>query len=313
MSASTSEMMIGFESEILEHFNLPPITGNRHIDCPLCERKKKFRIHSHGNAVCWICVCGNGGILDLVMQVRGLSFPDAAAAIDKLIGRRYKADKKPVCSKLQTFQQKYDSLDPIRGSMAEEYLNSRGIYEMPRHSVRFSRHEYDREYDRDFCAMYSVISDEANRPCYIHKTYLDGGRKAGVEKNKKLATINASYGSVAIKLCDYDSTLGIAEGIETAQAAAQIYKMPVWATANTAFMKRFKAPVGVEYLIIFADNDCHGAGLAAAFECGHKNVLSNNDVKKVSIRWTDKLGDFCDIISGKSSEIIEWNLTKPIA
>lgn len=46
------------------------------------------------------------------------------------------------------------------------------------------------------------------------------------------------------------STLGIAEGIETALACHQITKCNTRATMNTAFMKKFRVPAGVKNLII---------------------------------------------------------------
>ena len=61
-------------------------------------------------------------------------------------------------------------------------------------------------------------------------------------------------------------------------------------------MKKFKAPMDVDHLVIFADNDLNGTGLAAAFECANKNLLSNNTVKKVTIRWTENKGDFNDLL-----------------
>lgn len=56
--------------------------------------------------------------------------------------------------------------------------------------------------------------------------------------------------SVAIRMFPTSSTLGIAEGIETALACHQITKCNTWATMNTAFMKKFRVPAGVKNLII---------------------------------------------------------------
>ncbi|MEG1654679.1 MAG: DNA primase, partial [Hafnia sp.] len=48
------------------------------------------------------------------------------------------------------------------------------------------------------------------------------------------------------------------------------------------------------------------AGHAAAFECGHRNILSNNDVEKVSIRWPES-GDFNDMLIN-GAQVFEWPL-----
>lgn len=56
--------------------------------------------------------------------------------------------------------------------------------------------------------------------------------------------------SVAIRMFPVSSTLGIAEGIETALSCHQITKCHTRATMNTAFMKKFRVPAGVKNLII---------------------------------------------------------------
>ncbi len=94
--------------------------------------------------------------------------------------------------------------------------------------------------------------------------------------------------SVAIRMFPVASTLGIAEGIETALSAHQIYNVNTWATMTANFMKKFRVPAGVKHLIIFADRDENSAtGLAAAYECAHANLLASNDLQRVSVYWPD--------------------------
>jgi len=143
---------------------------------------------------------------------------------------------------------------------------------------------------------------------YTHKTYIEGGKKADVTTNKKMQTVNKynlpcnSCGhehaaNVAVRMFPHGEMLGISEGIESALSAKILFSVPTWSVLNTSIMKAFKAPKGVKTLVIFADNDKNGAGLAAAFECAHKNLLSNNDVCKVSIRAPEVKGkDFNDML-----------------
>lgn len=56
--------------------------------------------------------------------------------------------------------------------------------------------------------------------------------------------------SVAVRMFPVASTLGIAEGIETALSAYQIYKVNTRATMTANFMKKFRVPAGVKHLII---------------------------------------------------------------
>ncbi|SFO05686.1 toprim domain-containing protein, partial [Xenorhabdus japonica] len=64
---------------------------------------------------------------------------------------------------------------------------------------------------------------------------------------------------------------------------------------NAGHMAKFIAPRGVNHLIIFADNDWNATGEAAAYACANKNLLANNDIEKVSVRYPD-LGDFNDLL-----------------
>lgn len=102
--------------------------------------------------------------------------------------------------------------------------------------------------------------------------------------------------SVAIRLFPVASTLGIAEGIETALSCKQLYGVNTWSVINAGFMEKFRVPAGVQHLVIFADMDIHTAtGQAAAFVCARSNLNAKNDLKRISIRWADH-GDFNDLI-----------------
>ncbi|MDC9591940.1 DNA primase, partial [Xenorhabdus sp. XENO-10] len=83
--------------------------------------------------------------------------------------------------------------------------------------------------------------------CYLHRTYLDGDKKADITPQKKLdAMQEEAYRdhaqSSAIRLFPVDSTLGIAEGIETALSCKQIYGVNTWSVVHAGFMERFLVP-----------------------------------------------------------------------
>ena len=311
----TIEAIKGHEELVLSHYGLPPITGNRHFpgECPLCKKRKKFRLHRYGNSVGYICVCGSGNVVNLVMETQGKDFKTASREIDKLIGNEFKPIKteykqKPAIEKKVQLMNRFAAIHTLKDSPVEAYLKSRGIYELPELSVKFSAAEWDAAENRSFNCMYAVATDEAMNIVYTHKTYLEGGKKADVATNKKMQTVNKynlpcnSCGhehaaNVAVRMFPHGEMLGISEGIESALSAKILFSVPTWSVLNTSIMKAFKAPKGVKTLVIFADNDKNGAGLAAAFECAHKNLLSNNDVCKVSIRTPEVKGkDFNDML-----------------
>jgi len=149
--------------------------------------------------------------------------------------------------------------------------------------------------------IYCVATNDLGEPVMVHETFLDGAKKADVPIQKKMTRVEVDrkeetiYDSLAIRLFASQTCLGIAEGIETALSAHALYDCAVWAVMTSGWMKKFRAPVGVEHLIIFADSDKNGTGMAAAFVCANANLLANNDVTKVTIRYPQR-GDFNDCI-----------------
>lgn len=242
--------------------------------------------------------------MQLLCAVEGKHFAEVAKQVDDILGRSYeKPEAKP---RIITPLDRWPKLSPIRGTDAEKYLNSRGIRIMPRRGIKFG---YEQVQGKRYGCMYAIAVNGAGEPCYAHQTFLDGTKKAEFPHlpTRKLTTIKQTEDSIAIRLDNSDTILGIAEGIESALSAQQRFKVPTFSTINTAFMKRFKVPAGVETLMIFADSDNNGAGHAAAFECAHKNMVNKkNDLKQVIIRWA-KSGDMNDNFSG---DLYEWQLNR---
>ena len=83
-----------------------------------------------------------------------------------------------------------------------------------------------------------------------------------------------------------DGSLGIAEGIETALSAAQIFNMPVWAVLSANGMADIPIVPGVKFLKIFADHDA--AGISAARECKRRYKKAGIEVE---VRYPLTFGD----------------------
>lgn len=314
----TVDAVVGNWEKVFNYYGLPPITGNRHFKgkCPICESKGKFRIDDVNGKGTYICKCSSGDGWALLSKTQGKDFKVLAKEVDGILGNTFNGEiqKKEVSSseKLRiNVLNKFNNLPTLDNTAADEYLKGRGIQIGNIHSVKFC--ESDRTPNGTFSAIYSIATDSKGNACYLHRTFLDGSKKADIEANKRVNSLQEDTylehaQSVAIRLTDVSSTLGIAEGIETALSCNQKYKCNTWATLSASIMKKFVAPIGVKHLIIFADTDNNLTGQAAAFECGRKNLLSNNDVEKVSIRWPQK-GDFNDVINS-DIEVYEWSGTK---
>ncbi|EPT3111743.1 DUF7146 domain-containing protein [Klebsiella michiganensis] len=314
---NTKQAAMGRWSEIFEYYGLPAITGKNHFkgECPLCGRKGKYRCDNKNGTGSYICVCGSGDGWSLLSGFTGKEFKVLAAEVDQIIGNEYTADRtraNPVRTTLaqqrEKVSRKFAKLTPLRGTGADSYLKGRGINSLPAESVRYcDKQPVD---GKNLQAIYALATDDKGELCYLHRTLLDGDKKAqtGGSAKKMMKLQEDSYleyaKSVAIRLFPVASTLGIAEGIETALSCHQITKCHTWATMNTAFMKKFRVPAGVKNLIIFADADSNAAGLAAAHVCAEANLKAKNDLETVSVRWP-KQGDFNDLLIN-GSEVFEW-------
>ena len=169
-----------------------------------------------------------------------------------------------------------EGVDP-RGSLAERYLNGRGL-ELTEDDLcgrvlrfhgrcPFGRDESDKPlFVPALLAAFRPFrnDDEARPPQAIHRI----GLKPDGSKIAKLM-LGAVAGS-AVKLDadqDVELGLGVCEGIETGLAIRATGWRPVWALGSAGAIARFAPVPGIETLTIFADHDANGVGMAAARQC----------------------------------------------
>lgn len=129
-------------------------------------------------------------------------------------------------------------------------------------------------------ALVALVTDAlTGERCTLHRTWLtcDGSGKAPIERPRLLWS-GLSKARGVIRLWPDDEGirgLGIAEGIESALAAARIFT-PMWATIDAGNMAAFPVLPCVEALTIFADHDRPNpktgrrAGNDAAKACGRR-------------------------------------------
>ena len=303
----TQDAIRGKEWAVLDHYGFRR-TNNRHIDCVLCGKKKSFRLNEYKGTPSYICTCSQGGVFNLLMQFLDYDFKTLADEIDKIIGntqdRSQIIQKRDYVGELVSY---WKTLKPIKNTSAQRYLRSRGIYAIPNRSIKVYGNDQESR-------MVAVATDDSGKPVMIHTTYLSGDKKASIETPKRWSRVDKSredsvQESIAIRMFEAQTCLGICEGIESALSAHVLYSCAVWSVLSTSVMKNFRAPVGVSHLIIFADNDKNGAGLSAAFHCGNANILAKNDVQRVTIRYPEEGGDFNDVLL-EAQNIGEFKLTR---
>lgn len=102
-----------------------------------------------------------------------------------------------------------------------------------------------------------------------------------------------------MRLASSADTLGIAEGVETAMSAAQLFEVPVWAALSSGGLIKWRPPSTVRNVIVFGDNDSSFAGQAAAFALAHKLRIEG---LHVDVRIPDEEGDWNDVVAGERND-----------
>lgn len=278
--------------------------SGKHCACPMCGGKDRFRFDDKDGRGTYYCSgCGAGDGVKLAMGITGLSFKDAARQIERLAGvvqpTTSKAERTDE-DKLAALRRAWSESKPIqRGDEAERYLIGRGLrlYDLPENIRLHSALRYRGDDEAGiYAAMLATVTAPDGRAVSLHRTYLQGARKAPVTAPKKLMQ-GLPLSGAAIRLTVVSQVLGIAEGIETALAASELFEVPVWSCISTAGIESFEPPAGVREVVVFADNDENFAGQSAAYRAAHRLKLKGFEVEVVV---PPAVGDWLDELNRRS-------------
>ena len=236
------------------------------------------------------------------MHVNGWDFARAAKEVEGVLGEvkfRPSRSKTNDASARNAMQRLWDQSAPIvAGDFVDAWFAARGIRQntYPRWLKAVERAEYaDDENQKSWHpAMVAKILASDGAPTNLHRTYLTlNGQKADVGSVRKVMAGGIAKGS-AIRLFEPGPVLGVAEGIETAFAASELFRVPVWSTINTTILSGWQPPEDVHQVIIFGDNDPKFGGQAAANALAHRLACSGLSVRieippKVGEDWNDVL------------------------
>jgi len=264
--------------------------SNKHTSCPMCGGKDRFRLTDYRGNGEWICnQCGNGNGIDLIMRLDGLDFKQVVEAVKPLIGHI-----QPVAVKAADAGKIMANLKALFKGATKEvitpYLANRGITVKPDVWYHPSMLYFDEGKKSFHYGMLGVISSSEGEPIAAHRTYLTKeGTKANVPEVKKVTSAIKPISGGAIRLFKHDGVLGIAEGIETACAALQLFNIPTWAAICANGMEKFVVPENVTELHIFADNDMNGTGQRAAdvLSKRYKDISVIHVAEKINTDWAD--------------------------
>ncbi len=281
------------------------VLNGKHQPCPLCGGKDRFRFDDKDGTGSYFCSgCGAGNGFDLLGKLKGWDFKTCSDELDKIVGR-YQPDKprqqidqdklRQAMNNTWGGAQALTGIDPVTKYLENRAINlARHVQDIRYHPNLNYHHEANRYTSHP--AMIAKFTGPDGKPSSIHRTYLDPlGKKADVPIVKRMMAGKTAKGGAVRLFAVKDDTLGIAEGIETALAAAQIKRIPVWAALDAGKMMQWEPPEGVQNILIFADNDSNYAGQSAAYALANRLCTVGNYVS-VIVQTPPMIGDWNDYL-----------------
>lgn len=271
---------LGVESKLLD---------GKHGPCPFCEGRDRFRwdnSNGNGSFICGQCGAGDG--IEFLKRLKGWDFKEAARAVDEVIGGGVTAEKLPPRMDEKTRIERLNKLwaDSIRldgSDMASRYLAGRDVLPASLPScLRFAA-RCPVPGGNHAPALIALVSGSDGNHVNMHRTFLGPNGKADMDNPRAMMPGEIPAGSAVRLFPVHGNRLGIAEGIETAFAAAKRFGMPVWSAINSNGLSKWQPPAGVDEVHIFGDCDPKFGGQAAAFALAHRLAARLNLAVQVHI------------------------------
>lgn len=269
------------------------LTG-RHGPCPFCGGKDRFRFDNKDGRGSWFCSqCGAGDGIEFAKRHLSVDFKEAAREIEKHIGAA------PMIAVRQG-----RSADEVKREMADIWRGARGLGEHPATALWWAarvgvvpQSTELRGVRSLFCpghgswpGMVARIKDAEGNSVNLHRTYLTPeGQKAPIPEPRRVMDAPLPKGS-AVRLAEPAETMGIAEGIETAEACFLLFAIPTWAALTAENMTGWQPPEGVRHVVVFGDNDKSLTGHWASYALARR-LRSLKKFASVEVRIPDIEGD----------------------
>jgi putative DNA primase/helicase len=248
---------------------------NKHGPCPLCGGRDRFRFDDRRGEGTYYCnQCGAGVGLIMLRKLHGWSYAEACAKVDEIIGREWRspppqqarpAQKSPTVKLAAIERLLREARSP---EVVDAYLTRRGISARSSALLGDRKCAYRNE-AKELVGLFPAIIAPVIGP---DGTLLSAMRiyDADVTPRKKLMPSVANINGGAVRLFEPGEELGVAEGIESALAAHELFDLPTWAALSEGGLRSFIPPPGLMRLVVLADNDASFIGQRAALDLAYR-------------------------------------------
>jgi putative DNA primase/helicase len=287
---------------ILSSLGINVRNDGRHESCPICrDGVDRFRMEKDGSGYyCNQCPEHAGDTIKLIQKCLGCNFPEVIEKIQSIIGGCEVQTLKPdqnIEQKKANLNKLWQASTDLTGSCpVSKYFHGRGLNLTPSH-IRYCPVCYEPDTGKEYPAIIAKILNFEGKPVGLQRIYLTD---ENIGSKKKLMPNTENLNGAAIRLFEpanelFDTKIiGIAEGICTAMAAAQMHGVAVWSCISNILMESWMPPVGIRHIIVFSDNDSSFAGQKSAYILANK-LYSKDFIVEVVV--PDQIGqDFNDVL-----------------